>query len=83
MLFLAIAFKSADIGVRPVNGADRFAREFDARLGGRVSKLVDASAGAEALVADAVRATFGLTSDQLSDAEAIERVRATATGSTR
>jgi len=59
---------------RAVAGADGFAREFDARLGGRVSRLIDASEGAETLVADAVRATFGLTSDQLSDGEAIDRV---------
>jgi len=59
---------------RFVAGADRFAREFDARLGGRVSRLVDASEGAEALVADAVRTTFGLSADQLSDTEAIDRL---------
>ena len=40
---------------------DAFAAEFDRRLGGRVSRLRDWSAGAERVVADAVRATFGLT----------------------
>jgi thymidylate synthase ThyX len=59
---------------RPVNGADRFAREFDAKLGGRVSRLIDSSDGAETLVADAVRATFGLSSSELSEDEAIDRV---------
>ena len=59
---------------RPVAGADRFAREFDEKLGGRVSRLIDASDGAESLVADAVRATFGLASDELSDTQAIDRV---------
>ena len=59
---------------RPVNGADRFAREFDAKLGGRVSRLIDASDGAETLVAEAVRATFGLSADALSEEEAIDRV---------
>ncbi|MCX6544862.1 MAG: FAD-dependent thymidylate synthase [Acidobacteria bacterium] len=59
---------------RPVAGSDRFAREFDAKLGGRVSRLIDASDDAEALVADAVRATFGLASDEMSDGEAIDRV---------
>ena len=38
--------------------ADRFAAEFDQRLNGRVARLVDASARAEAVVADAVRAVF-------------------------
>jgi thymidylate synthase ThyX len=59
---------------RPAGGADRFAREFDQRLGGRVSRLVDASDCAESLVAEAVRATFGQASDELSDDEAIDRV---------
>jgi thymidylate synthase ThyX len=53
---------------------DAFAREFDARLGGRVSALIDSSDRAEAMVADAVRATFGLSSDELPDDEAIDRV---------
>jgi thymidylate synthase ThyX len=53
---------------------DAFAREFDQRLGGRVSKLRDWSAGAEGVVAEAVRATFGLTAAEMDDAEAIDRV---------
>jgi thymidylate synthase ThyX len=57
---------------RPVPG-DRFAREFDRRLGGRVSRLIDAPANAEALVAESVRAVFGLDAAALSDDEAIER----------
>lgn len=59
---------------RPLDGADRFASEFDARLSGRVSKMVDASDAAEELVADAVRATFGLTATEMSTDEAIDRV---------
>lgn len=59
---------------RPVAGGDQFAREFDAKLGGRVSRLIDASDGAEGLVADAVRATFGLAKDELSEDDAIDRV---------
>jgi hypothetical protein len=58
---------------RPVAG-DAFARAFDARLGGRVSALVDAPADAERLVADSVRAVFGLDADALPDDEAIDRV---------
>jgi thymidylate synthase ThyX len=53
---------------------DLFAAEFDRRLGGRVSRLRDWSAGAERVVADALRATFGLTTAEMDDAEAIDRV---------
>ena len=55
-------------------GGDAFAAAFDARLGGRVSRLRDWSSDAEAVVGDAVRATFGLEADDLSDDEAIDRV---------
>lgn len=59
---------------RPRAAGDGFAAEFDARLDGRVSRLRDWSADAEALVADAVRTTFGLTAAELDDDEAIDRV---------
>jgi thymidylate synthase ThyX len=59
---------------RPRGDGDAFAREFDARLGGRVSRLLDSSDRAEAIVADAVRATFGLTATEMSDDEALDRV---------
>ncbi len=59
---------------RPTADGDRFAREFDRRLNGRVSRLVDASPRAEESVAEAVRVTFGLSADELTDDEAIERV---------
>lgn len=59
---------------RPIAGADAFARRFDERLGGRTSRLVDASPGAETLVADAVRTVFSLAPDELDDEEAIARV---------
>jgi thymidylate synthase ThyX len=55
-------------------GADAFAAAFDRRLEGRVSKLVDASPGAEEMVADAVRVVFGLDADELPTDEAIARV---------
>ncbi len=55
-------------------GGDAFVREFDARLGGRVSWLRDWSPHAEEVVADAVRATFGLTAAEMSSEEAIGRV---------
>jgi len=59
---------------RARDAGDAFAREFDRRLAGRVSKLVDASDRAEHIVADAVRATFGLTPEELDDDEALDRV---------
>jgi thymidylate synthase ThyX len=59
---------------RARDGGDAFAREFDERLGGRVSKLVDAPDRAEALVAEAVRTTFGLAASEMSDDEALDRV---------
>jgi thymidylate synthase ThyX len=59
---------------RPRASGDAFAAEFDRRLGSRVSRLRDWSAGAERVVADAVRTTFGLTTAELGDDEAIDRV---------
>jgi thymidylate synthase ThyX len=59
---------------RPVARGDAFAAAFDARLGGRVSRLRDWSSDAEGVVGDAVRATFGLTADEMPDADAIDRV---------
>src|SRR4030095_3785878 len=59
---------------KPRASGDQFAAEFDRRLGGRVSRLRDWSAGAERVVADAVRPTFGLSTAELGDAEAIDRV---------
>ena len=53
---------------------DKFAADFDSRLDGRVSRLVDASPGAEEVVADAVRAVFGLCRDELSTDDALDRV---------
>lgn len=59
---------------RPRASGDAFAAAFDARLGGRTSRLRDWSREAERLVADAVRSTFGLDEPELDDAEAIDRV---------
>jgi len=58
----------------PRSSGDAFAAEFDRRLCGRVSRLRDWSAGAERVVADAVRTTFGLTTAEMSDEDAIDRV---------
>jgi thymidylate synthase ThyX len=51
-----------------------FAREFDARLDGRVSKLMDYSPRAPEVMAEAYRAVVGLTRDACSDAEALDRL---------
>src|SRR4051812_4974427 len=53
---------------------DRYAASFDARLNGRWSRLRDTSPDAEAIVAESVRSVFGLTADDMSDDEAIDRV---------
>ena len=58
----------------PRCGGDRFAETFDARLNGRWSRLRDASPDAEEIVADAVRSVFGLSADEMTDDEAIDRV---------
>jgi thymidylate synthase ThyX len=59
---------------KPRGIGDGFAAEFDRRLGGRVSRLRDWSAGAERVVADAVRATFGISTAEMDDGDAIDRV---------
>src|SRR6202521_5483081 len=59
----------------PRDGAgEEFAREFDARLGGRVSVLTDFSPKAPRVVAEAYRAVLGLTESACSDSEAIDRL---------
>jgi thymidylate synthase ThyX len=59
--------------IRPSGGED-FAREFDTKLAGRNSRLVDYSAHAPRIAAEAYRAVVGLTEAQCSDAEAIDRL---------
>ena len=56
-------------------GADGdFEREFDFNLHGKTSKLIDYSANAPRVIAQAYRAVVGLTEAQCSDAEAIDRL---------
>ena len=59
---------------KPRGAGDRYAQEFDGRLNGRWSRLRDASPDAEEIVAESVRSVFGLTSDEMSDDEALDRV---------
>jgi thymidylate synthase ThyX len=51
-----------------------FAGEFDARLGGRTSRLLDYSPNAVRVTADAYRAVVGLSEAECSDAEAVDRL---------
>jgi thymidylate synthase ThyX len=59
---------------KPRAAGDAFAAAFDARLNGRWSRLRDASPDAEAVLAESVRSVFGLTADDMSDDEALDRV---------
>jgi thymidylate synthase ThyX len=53
---------------------DDFAREFDARLNGKTSRLLDYSQNAPRVMAEAYRAVVGLTEAACPDAEAIDRL---------
>ena len=59
---------------KPTLEGDEFAREFDARLEGRTSRLVDFSPRAPRVVAEAYRAVVGLTEAGCADAEALARL---------
>jgi len=54
--------------------ADAFAAEFDARLEGRTSRLLDWSPGAPRVMAESYRAVVGLAESACSDEEAIDRL---------
>ena len=65
----------AAIGAGHAEGdGEAFAREFDARLAGRVSLLTDFSPQAPRVVAEAYRAVLGLTESACPDGEAIDRL---------
>ena len=51
-----------------------FAREFDQKLNGKTSVLVDYSPNAPRVIAEAYRAVVGLTEAQCSDADALDRL---------
>ncbi len=53
---------------------ESFAREFDAKLSGKTSKLLDYSPNAPRVIAESYRAVLGLTESQCSDSEAIDRL---------
>ncbi len=54
--------------------SDEFCREFDEKLEGRVSKLVDSSTDAEEIIAEAARAVLGVTKDELTTETALARI---------
>jgi thymidylate synthase ThyX len=56
------------------NAGEPFAREFDAKLNGKTSILVDYSPNAPRVMADSYRAVAGLAESQCPDAEAIDRL---------
>src|SRR5690349_12933839 len=56
------------------SSGESFAREFDAQLNGKTSRLVDYSPNALRIIAESYRAVAGLTTSQGSDAEALDRM---------
>jgi thymidylate synthase ThyX len=70
---LAALAQSGD-GEQVRSQAHQFASEFDARLDGRVSRLVEAKAGNEECVAQAVRTALGLPASALPSQEALQMV---------
>jgi len=58
-------------GVVDRQRAQKFVREFDTTLEGKTSKLVDYGVKNEALLASAVREVLGISSDEMSDDDAI------------
>src|SRR5437879_9963489 len=56
------------------NPGEASAREFDAKLAGKTSRLVDYSPNAMRVMAESYRAVAGLTASQCSDAEALDRL---------
>jgi thymidylate synthase ThyX len=57
-----------------VPNGEAFAREFDAKLAGKTSILVDYSPNAIRVMAESYRAVAGLTIAQCSDSEALDRL---------
>ncbi len=54
--------------------ADAFAHEFDARLQGRTSRLIDYSPNAARIIAESYRAVVGLPESACADTDAIDRL---------
>jgi thymidylate synthase ThyX len=67
-------YADLDSTVATTSSGEAFAREFDAKLGGKTSKLIDYSPNSPRIAAEAYRGVLGLTQAQCSDAEAIDRM---------
>ena len=61
-------------GAAGAENGEAFAREFDAKLNGKTSVLIDYSPNASRVMAESYRAVAGLTTAQCSDAEATDRL---------
>jgi len=57
-----------------VSNGEAFAREFDAKLNGKTSRLVDYSPNAVRVMAESYRAVAGLSETQCDDLEAVDRL---------
>jgi thymidylate synthase ThyX len=62
-----------ETSIKDSNG-EPFATEFDAKLNGKTSRLVDYSSNAVRVMAESYRGVAGLTAAQCSDAEALDRL---------
>ena len=58
----------------PASGGGRQAREFDERLGGKTSVLVDYPQAAPRVLAESYRAVVGLSESECPDSEALDRM---------
>jgi len=56
------------------SAGESFVREFDSKLAGKTSKLIDYTLNAARILADSYRAVLGLIEAQCSNAEAIDRL---------
>ncbi len=56
------------------SAGESFAREFDAKLNGKTSRLVDYSPHALRIIGESYRAVAGFTASQCSDADALDRL---------
>jgi thymidylate synthase ThyX len=65
---------ASSISATNASAGEAFATEFDARLGGKTSRLIDCSPNAPRIAAEAYRAVVGQSEAQCSDAEAIDRL---------
>jgi thymidylate synthase ThyX len=75
----AVARENDRSAITPENdcsvvAGDPFAREFDAKLQGKTSRLVDYSPNALRVISESYRAVVGLAEAQCSDKEAIDRL---------